>query len=321
MVLAITVAMTGCGKDIFTRIEETANYNNPNDGNNGNYSDFKDDNFSNDKNDFWTEDESELILDDNGNTTKPSTTRPSTTKPTTTKPTTQKTVTVPTGVSNIIAAYNTAANKTKAHNDMKVVRTNDVEIVIDDLMGSDFVTGLANSVASSFMKDYNGQPVTEIFKNGRPTKDTGTMDLQYPSMLANDKRLFIPVRNKNYMCNLRTSDVISATATRLTQSTYKVVIKLKAESTDLNTPPAITTRGMDYFEQKVFDLQGFKFTSGTANYKNCVITGIVNADGYLDYAENKMSVSSTNARVTVIGLELDAKIHGDYVTTLKFTIY
>lgn len=234
--------------------------------------------------------------------------------------TTQKSIVVPNGVAAVLSAYNAAANRTKALNNMTIDKTNDVEIVIDDLAGSATITKLANSVASSFMKKYNGQSFREVYVNGRPTRNTTEMDLQYPNMLANDKRLFIPVRNKNYMCTLTPSDVLSATATQISKTQYKVIIKLRSESTHLNTPPAMITRGMDYFEQKVFDLQGFQFVDGTANYRNCVITGIVNADGYLDFAENKMSVSSTNAKVSILGLELDGKIHGDYITTLKFTI-
>ncbi len=249
------------------------------------------------------------------NNDKTTTTRPTTTKPTTTK---KKVIEkIPSTVAEILSEYNKAANRTKAAKNMTVDKTNDVEIVIDEFAGSAALAGMATNLAGSFMKQYNGQSAREVYVNGKPTRNTTEYDLQYTNTLCNDKKLFIPVRNKSYMCNLSPSDVISATATRLSASTYKVVIKLKSESTDLNTPPAIITRGMDYFEQKVFDLGMFEFVGGTAVYENCVITGIVNAEGYLDYAENKMSVSSTDAKVTK--LEIDAKLHGDYITTLKFS--
>ncbi len=323
LAMASVVSMVGCGKSIFEKVEATAIYTDASGESGGNFFSGNPTIVTDNNGGFTIEDESEIIIDDNGvSTTRPTTTRPTTTRPTTTRPTTTKpkTVAVPVGVTNILKAYNAAANRTKAHNNMIVDKTNDVEIYIDEFAGSANLATLATNLAGSFMKQYNGQSVREIYKNGRPTINTTERDLQYKNTLCNDKKLFIPVRNKSYMCSLRTSDVISATATRLSASTYKVVIKLKSESTDLNTPPAIITRGMDYFEQKVFNLKGFEFTGGTADYRNCVITGIVNADGYLDYAENKMSVSSTNAKVTVIGLELDAKLHGDYITTLKFQI-
>ncbi|MBQ3004602.1 MAG: hypothetical protein IJD88_01600, partial [Clostridia bacterium] len=261
--------------------------------------------------------EDESNTEKNSSTTrKPSTTRPTTTKPTTTK---KKVIEkIPSTVAEVLSEYNKAANRTKAAKNMTVDKTNKVIIVIDEFLGSEALATPATNLAKSFMKQYDGTDViNEVYVDGKPTKNTTEYDLQYTNILCNDKRIFLPVRNKNYMCNLSPSDVVSAKATRLSESTYKVVIVLKSESTDLNTPPQIITRGMDYFEQKVFDLGVFEFVAGTAKYENCVITGIVNAEGYLDYAENKMSVSSTDAKVTK--LEIDAKLHGDYTTTFSFS--
>ena len=260
--------------------------------------------------------EDESNTEKNSSTTrKPKTTRPTTTKPTTTK---KKVIEkIPSTVAEILNEYNKAANRTKAQNNMTVDKTCDVEIEIDEFISEQWKK-TANDLVKSFMEKYNGQPVREVYVNGKPTRDTKTKDKK-TGRVAAEKDIFIPIMYKDYMSCLTTNGVTSATATRTSDSTYEVVIRLKSESTDLHTPPPITVTGMDYFDQEVFDLGVFKFKSGTVNYKNCVITATINADGFVENVKHEMSVSSTDAVVSVIGIPIDGKLHGDYTTTFSFS--
>ncbi len=219
---------------------------------------------------------------------------------------------IPSTKKEIVNAYKAAANKTKAQQNINVDKTGKVEIVIDKLMSMEIAGKIASSIVKKYMTDWDGKTVhNEVFVNGKPTKD-----------LERTKDTFIPLHGEKEMCTISPDEVASAKVTKVSKDSYQIEIKLKGDSSGVNDKPPVLSKGMDYFDTRLygFDDIGLAFLSGTVKYSGAVIRATINADGYVEYIEHKMDLKSTDSKIAYQDFKIPGYValHGSYFTTFTF---
>ncbi len=171
-------------------------------------------------------------------------------------------------VEEIVAAYNLAANATKAYKErITITDSGGVTSVINKITGGIAVAKRAEKMLPNF----RWGPYLETFVDGK------SMRHDY-STLANS----LPVFGEAYMSILESAGV--SKALRISEGTgWKYKIILSPETVDsLDGIPKYRAQCMDYLELDERDLEPFKLKSVAVKYTEATITAYANADGLLE---------------------------------------
>lgn len=207
---------------------------------------------------------------------------------------------VPSTTSEIISAYVNAVNALKAEQNFSLIKTDSLDITIDDMTGATVLSGIANSVIAS---NTPSGSYYYTFTNG------------YDSSGATPTSVIAPL---NMSASLSESGVLSASATATATGGYVITIYLADELQTLSAPAT-----NHYTTVEVVNLDAVGIPSGTdvevlnITYSGTIIQTEINSDGKIVSIYHELPVYDAYCEGTYLFVSAFAQIHGLYTSTYQ----
>ncbi len=216
--------------------------------------------------------------------------------------TTQAGLSVPSTTSEIIAAYTSAVNALKSEQNFSLVKTDTLNISIDDMPGGSTFTGIADSMVAS---NSPSDPYYYTFASG------------YDSSGATPTSVIAPL---NTSASLSESGVLSASATATSSGGYTIKIALVDETQTLTSPATNHATTV-----QIIDVDSLGLPSGTdvttldINYSDATIEAEINSDGKIVSIYHVLPVDYASADGEYLLFSIHVELHGEYTSKYEIT--
>lgn len=216
--------------------------------------------------------------------------------------TTEAGLSVPSTTSEIIAAYTSAVNTLKSEQNFSLVKTDTLNIEIDDMPGGDTFTGIADSLVAS---NSPSDPYYYTFASG------------YDSTGATPTSVIAPL---NSSASLSESGVLSATATATASGGYTIKIALVDETQTLTAPAPNHSTTVQIIDVDSLGLpSGTDITTLDINYSGATIEAEINSDGKIVSIYHVLPVDYATADGQYLLFSIHVELHGEYTSNYEIT--
>lgn len=198
-------------------------------------------------------------------------------------------------VEQIVALYNSAANKTKAYK---------------GTMNLDVTEGATSKITKTSFPNAAKNIANSMLPNDYPTKTVYTIENGTDKKTGESINTILPIIGSDKMSTLDAGGVASASCAEK-DGKYEITIKLKPETVNsLSKKPAAHTSCMEILSISEEDLEPFTMQKCEIKYLGGTIKAVINSNDMLDSydANNPIYVSGTVKWTAVKGTaEIDAK--------------
>lgn len=208
---------------------------------------------------------------------------------------------LPSGNEEIAKALVNAINATKATQNFKAEKTENMSVTIDD------VTGGIESIVNSIVKDQLNRPNTTCtFSDGVDTQGSGKTPNSYIAPL-------------NKMASLNAQGIQSATVTAGMNGAYTIEIVLNSETQTLTQNATNHSGVFETFDFSTLDLPGgVTMDELYVTYSGATIKAQINKNGKLDSITYTLPMTDGGGKGSMI-VPVTVKMHGQYDCTLVCT--
>ena len=197
----------------------------------------------------------------------------------------------------IVNYYNTCLKNTYSLPKLTIEKTEDIDIVIDDVKpGGSLIAKLGNKIISKYA---TATTYKDTFANGKST--TGGDDAQEFSMHAN----LVPAGAKS-------------ASIKKSGSGYEINIAVVPEKATLEKRPTYNSQCSNPLDLAAVDLFGIEVTQGDFNYPGTTLKAVVDANGRVISAVCTMPMNGTGAGGK-LGINGSATVHGSMIKSAKFS--
>lgn len=220
------------------------------------------------------------------------------------EPTTEKpsTLSVPKTKNEIVDAYIMAVNNLKSSDNFTLAIMESLEVKIDEITGGTTAKALVQRLID---QNASKTPENHKFVNGM---DAGGLS---PNQV---------IAPRNIDASLSASDVVSATAEKMTDTAYKLKINLGKSLQTLETPASGYSKVVNVLSTETLDLpSSISISEMNVTYNNSVIEATIDDEGRILTMKHYVEVPSAEiiGKITLAAVSL--KIHGNFTGTYTVT--
>lgn len=215
---------------------------------------------------------------------------------------------VPKTKSDVITAYVKAVNKLKSTKNFTVVKTNTLNMEIDELTGGKSIKDMAEKlIAQNAPKG----SVTYTFKDGI-AQETGEEQAG-----KSPDQVIAPMGRP---CAMTESFVKSATASPDGKGGYTLKLTFQSETQTLDSEASGYADSMEVIDLEALGLpSGTKLESLEIVYDNSYIEASVNKDGKITSMKHYMQVTGASGNGKYLVIPVQMKSHGDFTSEYQIT--
>lgn len=207
---------------------------------------------------------------------------------------------VPSTTSEIISAYVNAVNALKSEQNFSLIKTDSLDITIDDMTGATVLSGIANSVIAS---NTPSGAYYFTFVNG------------VDSSGSTPNSVIAPL---NTSAALSESGVISASATETATGGYVITIYLIDELQTLSTPALYHSTTVEVVNLDVVGVpSGADIETLDITYSGTMIQAELNSDGKIVSMYHELPVDDAYCSGSYLLISAFAQIHGLYTSSYQ----
>lgn len=215
---------------------------------------------------------------------------------------------VPKTKSDIITAYVNAANKLKSTKNFKVVKTNSLNMTIDELTGGQTIKSMADTLVKQ--NSPNGS-VTYTFKDGL-AQETGEEQAG-----KSPNQVIAPIGKA---VAINESFVKEATAKSDSKGGYTLRLTFVSQTQTLDAEASGYANSMEVINIEALGLpSGTKLESLSIVYDNSYIEAAVDKDGKITSMKHYMQVTSASGNGKYLVIPVQMKSHGDFLSEYTIT--
>ena len=218
---------------------------------------------------------------------------------------------VPKNKSEIISAYVNAVNKLKKTKDFTLVKTNNLNMTIDELTGGDAIKSIADDLVK---KNSPNGTTTYTFKDGMAQETGGEQAGKSPNQV---------IAPNGKSTAVTESFVKSASAKADGNGGYTLKLSFGSETQTLDKAADNYAGCMEVISIEALGLPGSaKLSELSIVYDNSYIEAAINKDGKITSMKHYMQVTSASGSgkyKVVISIPVTMKAHGDFTSEYKIT--
>lgn len=215
---------------------------------------------------------------------------------------------VPKTKSDIISAYVNAVNKLKNTKSFKVVKTNTLNMQVDELTGGKSIKDMAEKlIAQNSPKG----SVTYTFKDGIAQETDGEQAGKSPDQV---------IAPMGRPCAITESFVKSASAAPDGNGGYTLKLTFNSETQTLDGEASGHADSMEVIDLEALGLpSGTKLEALSIVYDNSYIEASVSKDGKITSMKHYMQVTSASGNGKYLVIPVQMKSHGDFTSEYQIT--
>ena len=209
---------------------------------------------------------------------------------------------IPKTKKEIVDAYNMAVNSLKNTDNFTLAIMESLDVQIDDITGGSTAKSLVQRLID---QNSNKTPENHKFVNGM---DAGGLS---PNQV---------IAPRNIDASLSASDVVSATAEKMTPTAYKLKINLGKALQALDSPAPGYSKAVNVLDTDSLDLpSSISISEMNVTYNNSVIEATIDNEGRILTMKHYVEVPSAEivGKITLAAVTL--KIHGNFTGTYTVT--